>query len=917
MNRIGLPTFPATRRALPQRALIKPMIALLTRGPARAASRWLRCVTPVMAGLLAVAAAAAPVAAQVGRAAPAGERSEAPEANLMKRLGDMAWPRRMIRQFIPEQGSPLNHPAYFTVAERAAAEAFAGQYRRALITLAGESAADPKVALTRAECFAAMGLFDDAIAALSNEAVMSDPAVEVARARLLAESGSGTRAAALLRDHLTRHPDSIAGRFELGNVLESLGDTAGALEAYSWFAEGTTPLLQKWQGGGEKMFDSAADVTTIARAVDRWARLTERYSRDRSLHNTVLNMFVRAYDVIDRGYWPARVAAAEYYMSHGDTAGAVDELKVALNANPNDRRALALIGRVALEGFNFEGAERAIDQIRDYHMDSTPADLLLARNLLQQRLWDEAAAPLTRVLQRQPDQLEALGLMAAVEALRLNNEESRRLLARVEAIDPDNATAYHDVADQLGSMRQYARSADMYKIAIERAPWWTDPRNGLGLLYMQKGDEDDARPVLNKAFALDPFNVRTRNYLVLLDRLETFATVETPHFIVRYDEKLDPIIGRYFAEYCESIHAAVTGAFDHVPEKQEGKTIIEVFPNHDQFSVRTTGTPWIGTVGASTGRIIAMVSPRDGEKTMGNYQWAAVIRHEYTHTVTLSKTENRIPHWMTEGLAVMEEHSPLRWDWVPMLYRAVQTDELFSMNDITWGFVRPQKPYHRSLAYAQSYWICTYIAETWGRDALLQMLDEYRAGNTQDEVFPKVIGKDLDTFTADFKAWAAAQVAGWGYDPETAKKYEALRSKGEDLIKARQFAEAVAVWEEAARLRPVDALPHQRLAGLYLTKEVNQPEAALKHLERLHAVEHKDNRYARRIARIYASLGQPEKAIEFARQSVWINPYDLAAHQQLAELYKTVGDSKGIEMQEWAITAIKALEESRKAASAN
>src|SRR5205814_8505784 len=149
--------------------------------------------------------------------------------------------------------------------------------------------------------------------------------------------------------------------------------------------------------------------------------------------------------------------------------------------------------------------------------------------------------------------------------------------------------------------------------------------------------------------------------------------------------------------------------FHHTPAV---KTFIEVFPTHDAFSVRTTGSPWIGTVGASTGRVIALCAPRGGENTLGTYNWAQVLRHEFTHTVTLSMTDNRIAHWMTEGLAVYEERVPLRWEWVPMLYDAVKKKKLFTMDNLTWGFVRPKKPSDRQLAYAQSYWICQYIEET-------------------------------------------------------------------------------------------------------------------------------------------------------------------------------------------------------------
>ena len=133
------------------------------------------------------------------------------------------------------------------------------------------------------------------------------------------------------------------------------------------------------------------------------------------------------------------------------------------------------------------------------------------------------------------------------------------------------------------------------------------PRNGLGLLYTQSGDEDAARATLEAAHSLDPFNLRTTNYLRLLDDLSAFARKESAHFIVMYDAKLDPVIPEYFSDYLESVNKIVCGDFKHEPAV---KTFIEVFPTHDAFSVRTTGSPWIGTVGASTGRVIALVSPR-------------------------------------------------------------------------------------------------------------------------------------------------------------------------------------------------------------------------------------------------------------------------------------------------------------------
>jgi tetratricopeptide (TPR) repeat protein len=722
------------------------------------------------------------------------------------------------------------------------------------------------------------------------------------RCQILCQLSRPQDAISLLKDHLEKFPRSIAGHFQLGQAYELIGDLDSARSAYGWFVVEPQDFLARWQRDQEKAFDNAEELTIIGRAIDRWATLTGGYKDLPQLHDTLLNLFVRTYDVIDRAYWPAHVAAAEYYLSHDNSDQAKEELAAANKANPSDPATLRLMGTILVSEFNFDGADKMIDELRSVDPHSRAADLLEARNLLQQRRPQDAATRVNRVLEKQPNNLEALGLLAATEALQLRDQQTAEILSRVEKIDPDNATAYLEVAEQLGAMRQYPRAIEKYKVAIERAPWWTEARNGLGLLYTQSGDEDDAKATLDAAHAWDPYNLRTTNYLRLLDDLSNFARKETAHFIVMYDAKVDPIIPEYFSDYLESIHADVTKTYQAEPPV---KTYIEVFPTHDAFSVRTTGSPWIGTVGASTGRVIAMVSPRKGEATMGAFNWAQVLRHEYTHTVTLAATDNRIPHWMTEGLAVYEEHSPLKWEWVPMLYSAVNNNGLFTMENLTWGFVRPRKPTDRSLAYAESYWICKYIQETEGHDAILKMLQAFKNGSTEKAAFETVLNKSLAQFQSEFFAWTKKQVESWGYDKETSEKYDKLREKGEAQIKAGQYPQALVSWQEIAKLRPVDALPHSRLAGLYLTKQINQPEKAIEELKVLHAVELKDNRYAKQIARIYRDIGKFDLAKTYAMQSVYIDPYDLDAHKLSLEIAERASDAPTSEREKQVIPVLE------------
>ncbi|HYE21426.1 MAG TPA: tetratricopeptide repeat protein [Tepidisphaeraceae bacterium] len=795
-------------------------------------------------------------------------------------------PGKWINPLVPEDLEKLEYPAYFKDFDKAKMESETGRYKLSLLTLAKVKPADAepaRVAHVKATSLAAIGRKQQALETLSAGPAADDAACLVLRARILSDLTRYDEAVTALEKVRAKDKDSVAAHYYLGEINERRGDMDAARKAYGFFEAWVDKLHAQ-------ELDSAEALTLIGRGIDRWATINMVYKDKVGLHQQLLDKTFTAATRVDREYWPAKAAAAEFFIARDDQKKAGGLLKAVLEQNPNDLRSLYTMGLLAVDSFNFDGAEKAIDMIRKVDPDAVEGDVLETRNLLQQRRPKDAHRVISRVVARQPKNVEAMGLLAAVYALQLKEPEMNDVLKRVEQLDPDNATAYFEVAEQLGSMRQYPRSAAKYQVAIDRAPWWTHAMNGLGLLYTQWGEEDKAYQTLEKARLFDPFNFATTNYLKLLDDFRGYARKETAHFILYYDAKIDPVIPEYFTDYLESIYKDVTGNFKHEPPD---KTLIEIFPTHDAFSVRTTGSPWIGTVGASTGRVIAMVSPRKGKNTMGTYNWAQVLRHEFTHTVTLSATDNRIAHWMTEGLAVVEERSPLRWEWVPMLYNAVSKKQLFTMENLTWGFVRPKKPSDRQLAYAQSYWICQYIEDTFGHDKLLAMLAEFRKGEEQQDVFPRILGKSLSEFQKDFFEWTDKQVATWGYDPKTSEKYKKLAADGEALIKARKYPEALKVFLQIVEIRPMDALPHQRLAGLYLTKEVNQPAKAVEHLVRLHKVELHDNRWAKRIARLYRDTKDFTKAAEYGLQAVYIDPYDVDAHELLADLYDKANNPAG------------------------
>ena len=154
-------------------------------------------------------------------------------------------------------------------------------------------------------------------------------------------------------------------------------------------------------------------------------------------------------------------------------------MKAALTANPHDAAGLRLLGLIAIDTFTSRRASRR--DARQVNPNSTVADLLDARNLLQQRRPKDAEAPLQRVLSAEPQNLEALGLLAGTDAVQLLDEKTIDALARVEKIDPDNATAYLEVAEQLGA-RRASRAPPQVQCRHRPRSVCTAPRNGLGLL---------------------------------------------------------------------------------------------------------------------------------------------------------------------------------------------------------------------------------------------------------------------------------------------------------------------------------------------------------------------------------------------------------------------------------------------------
>jgi len=531
----------------------------------------------------------------------------------------------------------------------------------------------------------------------------------------------------------------------LGRRDEALAQTALALLALD--DENATP----------------ASLVAAVEALAIRARLEDQPVRD---WHRMMDSLARARES-DRAYWPAVLAEGRLLEEKDNPVEAVVALMQALSMNPRSSEAWFALGRFALARFDFDGARRASAALRRLSPRHAWADLLDAQSELVQNDPDAAAARLDALLVREPMLIEALALRAAADAVRYDFDAATARLAALEALAPGSELGRFIVGRFLSLNRQYGEAAEMLEEVIRRRPSWAAPRIELGLLEMQSGRDDRARSALREAARLDPFNKRSAFSLILLDEMATWDSVESEHFIIRFKPGIDGVVASMMPEALDRMHRDVAERFRHAPSQ---RTVIELMPDHRTFAVRITGMPWIHTMAACTGPVIALEVPRDGapEKHLGVFDWLEVLRHEYTHTVTLSQTRNRVPHWLTEAAAVSMETKPRSWDTCQLLAGALAAGELFDLDAINWAFVRPKRPTDRSQAYAQGHWMVQFMDERFGMDALPKLLERFFAGEPERTAFRTALGVDRGEFFEQFLEWAKADVARWGLAPTPA-----------------------------------------------------------------------------------------------------------------------------------------------------
>lgn len=593
------------------------------------------------------------------------------------------------------------------------------------------------VGLGKAECLASQGEYAKAISELTTLAAQEPKNADV-RARLAnlyLIRGDWPAAETAMRQALEINADHLLARWVQVRLLELHGELDKSVAACKWFVD-------RFNDKRREIAKNADALLMIGQAAERYYRAT---ARGEELKDSLVDVITEIYEAAlaaDPNCWQAPWLIGRLYLSGYNERAATPVLARAQQINPLAPEVLVTLGQSDLEGYRLASGRAKVDRALNINPHYAPAYVLQADLNISDERFVEAKASAQKAVAENPRDEDALGRLAASCRLLVDPVGAAAAEMAALANNPRPANFYAALGERLFDRRKYHSAERAFLLAAAADPRRADAPIGLGMLYMQIGRETEAKGLFDAAFDADPFNVRANNMIEVLGHMASYTPVESRHYTVLIDPTQDELLGRYMSRYLESIYPALTSRFGYSPP---GKTKIEILKDHKWFSVRTLGLRFVPTVGACTGRVVALASPKS---TRTAFNWARVLTHELTHVITLQQTEFNIPHWYTEALAVESEGFPRPQDWNRMLLERVPARrKLLNLDTINLGFIRPNEPEDRQLAYCQAQLYAQYMLKRFGPDALIKMLMAYRRGLTTD----RAIAECFHVEKADFE----------------------------------------------------------------------------------------------------------------------------------------------------------------------
>lgn len=494
-------------------------------------------------------------------------------------------------------------------------------------------------------------------------------------------------------------------------------------------------------------------------------------------------------------------------------------------------------------------------------------------------------------------QVEIYALQASVELLQSPLGTQVTQSAWVKKALEENST-YGDIyaipAHFYVVTRRTREAVDLFKRAVEMQPDHWQARVEYGSSLLRDNQIAAAREQMEAAYKGDPYNVVTVNTLRFLDSLKDYDVLAYPDITeqrsarLRVQEEQSPIVLRLhkkesavLAPYVRRLtEQAMTVYSKQLNFKLKEPAVIEVYPNHEDFAVRTAGEPGLGLLGVTFGYVVAMDSP--SSRATDEFHWGTTLWHELAHVFTLESTDHRVPRWFSEGISVYEEWNtgPVKGVSIPAdVYAAFKAGKALPIAELDRGFIRPDSPQQVMVSYMQAGLMCQFIARQFGAAKFNDLLAAFKQGMDTAKAVQSVFKLEPKEFDAQFNAFMQQEFK------KLFQHFDAWQNARSTAIASYERSDWAAVIEsaqEALSILPNDVeqgSPYVALARAY--NSTSKPALAQATLEKYFSLGGHDASALRWLATRLREQKKYTEAAEVLEAINYVTPFNYEVHSEL------------------------------------
>jgi tetratricopeptide (TPR) repeat protein len=540
----------------------------------------------------------------------------------------------------------------------------------------------------------------------------------------------------------------------------------------------------------------------------------------------------------------------------------------------------AFLGLALISADNFDGkATFYIEKAIGLDPKRADAHELMANVALENDDRELATTEADKAIALDDAAIDAMAVHSAIELLGERSPDA--WTAKIAAVNPHDGEPYTCIAHHLDLHYRHEEAVNYYRKAVDTDPRLWSAHSALGIGLMRLGRQEEAQKELELSYNHGYRDAATVNSLRLLDSFKNYVVFRDDTTILKLKKTEADLLRPYLQD---ELHAIISRYNEKYGIKLPAPVQLEVYPDHEDFAVRTMGMPGLGALGVTLGEVVAMDSP--SARRPGDFNWGATLWHEMSHVYVLTATKNHVPRWFTEGLAVHEEGERSR-EWsnraTPEVLVAIRDRKLLPIRKLDRGFVYPEYPSQVIVSYFQAGSICDFIKSKWGEEKLLAMMHSYAQLQTTPQVIEGDLGLAPEEFDKQYLTWIDKR-----YGAEAAQ-FDEWRTKLKALVTAAHQNDLASLLTQGPAIIALypeyvgDGNVYQFMADAYKAKGDSKAELAV-----LAAYEHaggEEPEVLKRLAALEEAGGNKAAATKTLEQVNYIYPvHDEDLHRRLGDL---------------------------------